>query len=377
MDNLKKNDKKNIKGNSAIQSKKIIVTKTITFHFKSLNELEELGNRLFSVNKSADNNIEPLKKQLENINVMLLGKSGELTTVLKTLKDYAPEQRASIGAEVNNLRKAIENKIKTYREHLACIELQKKLEQEKIDITVPAKNKEVGSLHPVNLVINELTEVCVGLGFEVAEGPEIETDYYNFQALNVPLDHPARDMQDTFFINPQFLLRTQTSPVQVRVMESKKPPIKIISPGTVYRVDNDATHTPMFHQIEGLVVDKNVSMRDLKGMLSLIAQTLFGENTVTRLRPSFFPFTEPSVEVDATCPSCHGKGCGLCKGTGWLEILGAGMVNPKVLENCGIDSKVYSGFAFGLGVERIAMIKFGIPDIRMLFENDIRFLSQF
>ena len=338
---------------------------------------KDFASQVFNAQKISSENLDPLKRQVESINLMFLGKSGELTTVLKTLKDYAPEERAKLGAEVNNLRNIMAHQLNTLREHFAQIELNKKLMSEKVDITVPSSSSEVGTLHPVNLVIDELLALCVGLGYEMAEGPEIETDYYNFQALNVPLDHPARDMQDTFFINPQFLLRTQTSPVQVRVMEHKKPPIKIISPGTVYRVDSDATHTPMFHQIEGLVVDKNISMRDLKGMLSLIAKTLFGENTVTRLRPSFFPFTEPSVEVDATCPSCHGKGCSLCKGTGWLEILGAGMVNPKVLENCGIDSSVYSGFAFGLGVERIAMIKYGIPDIRMLFENDLRFLKQF
>ena len=338
---------------------------------------KDFASQVFNAQKISSENLDPLKRQVESINLMFLGKSGELTTVLKTLKDYAPEERAKLGAEVNNLRNIMAHQLNTLREHFAQIELNKKLMSEKVDITVPSSSSEVGTLHPVNLVIDELLALCVGLGYEMAEGPEIETDYYNFQALNVPLDHPARDMQDTFFINPQFLLRTQTSPVQVRVMEHKKPPIKIISPGTVYRVDSDATHTPMFHQIEGLVVDKNISMRDLKGMLSLIAKTLFGENTVTRLRPSFFPFTEPSVEVDATCPSCHGKGCSLCKGTGWLEILGAGMVNPKVLENCGIDSSVYSGFAFGLGVERIAMIKYGIPDIRMLFENDLRFLNQF
>ena len=242
---------------------------------------------------------------------------------------------------------------------------------------MPAHLAGGGSVHPVSLVKQELVDIFAGMGFDVFEGPEIERDYYNFQALNIPADHPARDMQDTFFIGGEFLLRSQTSSGQIRVMENKKPPIKVLSPGRVYRSDSDATHSPMFHQMEGLVVDKGITLNDLKGMLDEFARRMFSSETKTRLRPSYFPFTEPSVEVDLSCRNCGGKGCRICKGTGWIEVLGAGMVNRRVLENCGIDPDVYTGFAFGMGLERIAMIKYGINDIRLLFENDVRFLKQF
>ena len=242
---------------------------------------------------------------------------------------------------------------------------------------MPAKFRETGSVHPVTLVRRELIDIFAGMGFDVFEGPEIEKDYYNFQALNIPADHPARDMQDTFFITGEFLLRSQTSSGQIRVMENKKPPIKVLSPGRVFRSDSDATHSPMFHQMEGLVVDKGITLNDLKGMLDEFARRMFSKETKVRLRPSYFPFTEPSVEVDLSCSACGGKGCRICKGTGWIEVLGAGVVNRRVLENCGIDPDVYTGFAFGMGLERIAMIKYGIGDIRLLFEGDVRFLKQF
>ena len=253
----------------------------------------------------------------------------------------------------------------------------KSFEKDAVDITLDGKKVSFGNLHPLNIVRNKVIDAFIGMGFEVFEGPELELDYYCFQALNIPKDHPARDMQDTFYISDNVVLRTHTSPGQVRVMEKKKPPIKILSPGRVYRADDDASHSPMFHQIEGLVVDKGITLCDLKGILDEFVQIMFDKDTKTRLRPSYFPFTEPSVEVDVTCSECHGKGCKLCKGTGWIEILGAGIVNKKVLENCGIDSDEYSGLAFGLGIERTTMIKYGVPDIRTLFENDVRFLKQF
>ena len=265
---------------------------------------------------------------------------------------------------------------KIYRNPVKEKEQQQRYESEKIDITMPPKKIRYGNLHPVTTVRNQLTDIFASMGFEVYEGTEIETDYYNFTALNTPKDHPARDMQDTFYLSPEFLLRTQTSAGQVHVMEAKKPPIKVVSPGKVFRSDDDATHSPMFSQMEGLVVDEGITLCDLKGMLDMFVQRIFGESTRTRLRPSYFPFTEPSVEVDVSCFQCGGKGCRLCKGTGWIEVLGAGVVNKKVLENCGIDSEKYSGFAFGLGLERIAMLKYGINNIKMLFESDLRVLDQ-
>ena len=314
--------------------------------------------------------------RLNEVRDNILGKKGELTSVLRGMKDVAPEDRPKVGQWVNETRAAIEEvleeKIKKFQEE----ELQRKYKSEKIDVTMPAKQAVKGNLHPITQVRNQLIDIFGSMGFEIYEGSEIETDYYNFTALNTPQDHPARDMQDTFYLSPEFLLRTQTSAGQIHVMEAKKPPIKIISPGKVFRSDDDATHSPMFSQMEGLVVDKGISLCDLKGMLDVFVKKIFGENTTTRLRPSYFPFTEPSVEVDVSCFQCGGKGCKLCKGTGWIEVLGAGVVNKKVLEGCDIDTDVYSGFAFGIGIERIAMLKYGINNIKLLFESDLRVLDQ-
>lgn len=313
---------------------------------------------------------------LQELKVKYLGKAGELTALLKCIKDLSPEERPTFGAKVNELRNAMEYAFGEKLTQLKQQEMSESLAKERVDISL-CDMKPWGALHPVTLVEQEICDLMIAMGFEVLAGPEVETDYYNFQALNIPYDHPARDMQDTFYIADGILLRTQTSCMQARHMERKKPPIKMVCPGKVFRSDSDASHSPVFHQIEGLVVDRKVTLRDLKGTLEYIASHLFGENTKVRFRPSFFPFTEPSVEVDLTCSKCGGKGCSLCKGTGWIEVLGAGMVNPQVLENCGIDSSKYSGYAFGMGLERIAMIKYGIPDIRLFFENDQRFLKQF
>lgn len=321
-------------------------------------------------------NVENLEK-INQIRVQFLGKNGELTGLLRGMKDIAPELKPVIGKFVNEARDEITSRIEARIAELKAKEIANKLNSENIDITLSAKRNQKGGLHPCSLVINEILNIFVSMGFQVKQGPEVETDLFNFQMLNIPKDHPAREMQDTFYINDNLLLRTHTSPMQARTMLAEAPPIRIVNPGKVYRPDDDATHSPMFQQIEGLVVDKGITLCDLKGVLDTFAKALFNENTKTRLRPSFFPFTEPSVEVDVTCAMCGGKGCRLCKGTGWIEILGAGIVNPKVLENCGIDSSVYSGFAFGCGIERIAMIKYGIPDMRILFDNDIRFLKQF
>lgn len=315
--------------------------------------------------------------ELNDVKVKYQGKNGEVTKLMQGMRDIPKEDRPAFGKLVNELRTAIDE---LFAEKEAVLKEKAILEtfvKEAIDITLPSKKREVGSLHPLTLVKNELIDAFTSMGFEVFEGPEIEEDYYNFKMLNIPEDHPARDMQDTFYITDNLLLRTQTSAGQVRVMLDKKPPIKILSPGKVYRSDDDASHSPMFHQMEGLVVDKNITLCDLKGTLEEFCKIMFGKDAKTRLRPSYFPFTEPSVEVDVSCSECHGKGCKLCKGTGWIEILGAGIVNKKVLEGCGIDSEVYSGYAFGMGIERIAILKYKIPDIRLFFENDIRFLKQF
>lgn len=316
-------------------------------------------------------------KQLNEVKVKYLGKTGEITELSKGMRDVAKEDRPMVGKLVNELRGKIDTLLLEKETVLKEIETKKAFEKESIDISLPAKYREKGALHPITLIKNELINAFVGMGFEVYEGPEIEEDYYNFQMLNIPLDHPSRDMQDTFYITNNILLRTQTSAGQARVMLKNDPPIKILSPGKVYRSDDDASHSPMFHQMEGLVVDKGITLCDLKGTLDEFCKFMFGKNAKTRLRPSYFPFTEPSVEVDVSCSECGGKGCKLCKGTGWIEILGAGMVNKKVLEACGIDSEVYSGYAFGIGIERIAILKYKIPDIRLFFENDIRFLKQF
>lgn len=314
--------------------------------------------------------------ELNDVRVKYVGKSGDLTLLLRNMKNVSAEERPLIGKAVNAARDKINDSLESKTEELEKIAIQNKLNDEKIDITLDGKRIKQGTLHPCSLVINEVLDIFTQMGFEIKSGNEIETDYFNFQVLNIPKDHPAREMQDTFFFTNDILLRTHTSPMQARTMLSEKPPIKMVNPGKVYRPDDDATHSPMFQQIEGLAVDKNITMCDLKGVLEEFAKKLFNENTKTRFRPSFFPFTEPSVEVDVTCAMCGGKGCRICKGTGWIEILGAGIVNPKVLENCGIDSEIYSGFAFGMGIERIAMIKYGIPDMRILFDNDSRFLKQ-
>lgn len=313
---------------------------------------------------------------LQDLKVKYLGKSGELTVLLKSIKDLPAEERPSFGANVNRLRNYLEDAFAQTTATLKQKEMQDKLQNEKVDVSV-CTMQPWGALHPITLVENKISDLLVSMGFEVLSGPEIETDYYNFQALNIPQDHPARDMQDTFYITDNILLRTQTSAMQARLMEKKQPPIKMICPGKVFRSDSDSSHSPVFHQIEGLVVDENITLRDLKGTLEYLAKNLFGKDTKVRFRPSYFPFTEPSVEVDLTCSNCGGNGCSLCKGTGWIEVLGAGMVNPTVLEICGIDSEKYTGYAFGWGVERIAMIKYGIPDIRLFYENDMRFLKQF
>lgn len=317
-------------------------------------------------------------KDINEIRVKVFGKSGILTSLSRGMRDVAPEDRPKVGALINEVKVAIESALDTKQAQVEQAELSAKLESEKIDITEPSKGLKKGALHPIPSVIDKLCDICVGLGFSVVEGPEIETDYYNFEAMNTPKNHPARDMQDTFFINEGILLRSQTSAVQAREMEIRKPPFKIICPGKTYRNDSDSTHSPVFHQLEGLVIDegKNVSMADLKSMLTVIMKRLYGDDTEIRFRPSFFPFTEPSIEVDVSCPTCHGKGCSVCKGTGMLELLGAGIVNPKVLEISGIDSKKYRGFAFGFGLDRTAMILNSIGNIKYLYKNDKRFLEQ-
>ena len=301
----------------------------------------------------------------------------ELKVVMSGMRDLSKEERPAFGKLVNEFKQAMEEGFEARAIVVKQKEMEAKYASERIDITMPGKTVNKGALHPITLVKNELIDIFAGMGFKVFEGPEIETDYYNFTALNTPQDHPARDMQDTFYIAENLLLRTQTSAGQIRVMEKGKPPIKILSPGRVFRSDDDATHSPMFHQMEGLVVDKGITLCDLQGMLGEFAKRMFTSSTKVRLRPSYFPFTEPSVEVDLSCSECGGKGCRLCKGTGWIEVLGAGMVNRHVLENCGVDPDEYTGFAFGMGVERIAMLKYGINNIKTLFENDTRFLKQF
>ena len=317
-------------------------------------------------------------KQLDAIRVQYLGKKGALTAILKQMGKLSAEERPVMGQLANAVRSDIESAITKQQAAIAEAALEQKLQSETLDITLPGKQKKIGGLHPLTIVENEIKEIFLGMGFSVADGPEVEYDYYNFEALNLPPDHPARDTQDTFYITDNILLRTQTSSVQVHVMEQQKPPIRVISPGRVFRSDAiDATHSPLFHQVEGLVVDKGITMADLKGTLELLMQRLYGDDSKIRLRPNHFAFTEPSAEVDVMCYNCYGKGCRLCKGEGYIELLGAGMVHPKVLEGCGIDSNVYSGFAFGLGLERIVMRRYNIQDMRLLFENDYRFLEQF
>lgn len=315
---------------------------------------------------------------LNDAKVRFLGKKGKLTTVLKGMKDVPPEERPQVGQMINEVREEIEAFLEETKKKMDKVMLEEKLRQEVIDVTLPSKKQQIGHRHPNMIALEEVERIFVGMGYEVVEGPEIEYDLYNFEKLNIEADHPAKDEQDTFYITKDIVLRTQTSPVQARVMEKEKPPIRIIAPGRVFRSDEvDATHSPSFHQIEGLVIDKQISFSDLKGTLEVFAKELFGEDTKTKFRPHHFPFTEPSAEVDVTCFKCKGKGCRFCKGTGWIEILGCGMVHPKVLEMCGIDPEEYTGFAFGVGLERIALLKYEIDDMRLLYENDVRFLKQF
>lgn len=318
------------------------------------------------------------QQALEAVRVRFLGKKGELTAILRGMGKLSAEERPAAGQLANQVRAQIEQALEQTQASLAEAAIARKLASETIDVTMPGQKISLGKRHPLQTVLHQLYDIFTGMGFSIAEGPEVEYDYYNFEALNIPKNHPARDTQDTFYINDNIVLRTQTSGMQVRVMEQQKPPIRIIAPGRVYRSDAvDATHSPVFHQIEGLVVDKGVTMGDLKGSLEVFAKRLYGEETSVRFRPHHFPFTEPSAEMDVTCFKCHGKGCPLCKGEGYIEILGCGMVHPKVLRGCGIDPEVYSGFAFGIGLERIVMQRYKIDDMRLLYENDLRFLAQF
>ncbi len=315
---------------------------------------------------------------LEQLRVAYLGKKSELSAILKGMASLSAAERPLIGKLGNDVRVAIEEAFDKAKKRINDFELEQKLAKEKLDVTLPSQKTEEGNLHPLSKIQSRLEEIFLGMGFSIAEGPEVETDYYNFTALNTPEFHPARDVQDTFYITDRILLRSQTSTVQVHAMEQNRPPIRVVSPGRVYRSDAvDATHSPMFHQFEGLVIDKGITMADLKGTLDTFAKAMFGDKTELRFRPHHFPFTEPSCEVDVSCFVCGGKGCSVCKGEGWIEILGAGMVHPNVLRMSGIDPDVYSGFAFGMGIERIVMTKYGISDMRLLYENDVRFLSQF
>ena len=336
-------------------------------------QLEAIEKQAFAELESAQD-----LKALDAVRVKYLGKKGELTAILKQMGKLSAEERPVIGQLANQIRAQIEEKLEETKTELEGKMLDQRLATETLDVTMPGKRSVLGKKHPISIVLDELKEIFMGMGFDVAQGPEVELDYYNFEALNIPKDHPARDTQDTFYINDNVVLRTQTSPMQIRVMEKQKPPIRIIAPGRVYRSDAlDATHSPLFHQVEGLVVDKNITMADLKGTLEVFVKRLYGEDSVVRFRPHHFPFTEPSAELDVQCFNCHGEGCRLCKGEGWIEILGCGMVHPKVLENCGIDPEEYSGFAFGIGLERLVMRRYNIDDLRLFYENDVRFLNQF
>jgi phenylalanyl-tRNA synthetase alpha chain len=340
--------------------------------------LEELRGRIAAVREEILKETADLtdSKAVYELKKSFLDKSGRIGQLMRYMKDVDPTQRAEFGKNVNALKDWALEYFNSMDDEMKRRELQAQYEREKIDITMPSRRRIAGNLHPVTQVRNQLIDIFSGMGFEIFEGTEVENDYYNFTALNTPKDHPARDMQDTFYLSPDFVLRTQTSAAQIHVMENEKPPIKILSPGKVFRSDDDATHSPMFSQMEGLVVDKGITLGDLQGMLDVFVKKVFGDDTRTRLRPSFFPFTEPSVEVDVSCFECGGKGCSLCKHTGWIEILGAGIVNRKVLENCGVDPDVYSGLAFGIGIERVAMLKYGINNIKQLFESDLRVLEQ-
>jgi len=329
---------------------------------------DEFTNKLNSVSTT---------EELEKLRVEYIGRKGKVTQLLKEIPKLPAEERKEFGRACNVLKSEIEEAIKEKLKELKEKEKRERLEKERIDVTLPGRRRGVGALHPVTKTLKEIVKIFTSMGFTVAEGPEIETDFYNFEALNIPKGHPAREMQDTFYISDDVVLRTHTSPVQVRVMEKHQPPIQIIAPGKVYRKDADVTHTPMFHQVEGLMVDEKVTFADLKGVLEVFLKEIFGSDTKVRFRPSYFPFTEPSAEVDIGCVICGGKGCKVCKGTGWLEILGCGMVDPAVFKAVDINPEIYQGFAFGMGVERIAMLKYGIDDLRLFFENDLRFLRQF
>jgi phenylalanyl-tRNA synthetase alpha chain len=336
-------------------------------------KLESIKEKALSQINSSDS-----LEKLNEIRVAYLGKKGELTEVLKGMKDVAAQDRPAVGQLVNETRAAIEEKLESAKNMLAKKLREVQMEREVIDVTLPAKKNEIGHRHPNSIALEEIERIFTGMGYEVVEGPEVELDYYNFEALNIPANHPAKDEQDTFYINKDILLRTQTSSTQIHEMEKGRLPIRMIAPGRVYRSDEvDATHSPSFHQVEGLVVDKDITFADLKGTLAEFAKELFGPQTKVKFRPHHFPFTEPSAECDVTCFKCGGKGCRMCKGSGWIEILGCGMVHPNVLKRCNIDTDIYSGFAFGVGLERIALLKYEIDDMRLLYENDVRFLKQF
>ncbi len=339
-----------------------------------------MKEQLLSMKKKAEEALSGTKDlpDLEDIRVRMLGKKGELTAILRGMGALSAEERPVIGQLANEVRSFIEKRLDEKKNTLLSAARREQLKAEALDVTMAGREPQLGKTHPLTTVLDEIKDIFIGMGFSIAEGPEVEYDYYNFEALNIPKDHPARDTQDTFYINDNVVLRSQTSSVQVRVMEKQKPPIRVIAPGRVYRSDAvDATHSPVFHQIEGLVVDKGITMGDLKGTLETFMKTLYGNDAVLRFRPHHFPFTEPSAEVDVSCFVCGGKGCRVCKGEGFIELLGAGMVHPKVLERCGIDTSIYSGFAFGLGLERIVMRRMNIDDMRLLYENDLRFLNQF
>ena len=335
-------------------------------------QLEQIKTAALEAIAAAQNSAD-----CENVRVKYLGKKGELTAILKSMGGLSPEERPIMGQLVNTAKAEVDAALSAKVTEMQAAAEELKLKEETIDITMPAKELKPGKLHPLNTVLDDMINIFQSMGFDVVDGPEVETDHYNFECLNVPADHPARDMQDTFYLAENILLRTQTSAAQIRTMETRKPPIRVICPGRVFRADEvDATHSPVFHQIEGLVVDKGVTMCDLKGVLEEFAHEIYGSDTKVKFRPSFFPFTEPSVEVDVSCFACGGAGCKLCKGTGWIEVLGAGMVNRRVLENCGVNPDEYTGFAFGMGIERIAMLKYGINNIKHLFESDIKVLGQ-
>ncbi len=339
-----------------------------------------MKEQLNEIKKKAEIQLENVSElaALEDLRIQFLGKKGELTAVTKSMGQLSPEERPVIGQLANEVRQFIENALETKKEQFEAALESAKLAAETIDVTMPGSKNKIGKKHPLTTVLDDLKNIFIGMGFSIAEGPEVELDYYNFEALNIPKDHPARDTQDTFYIDENIVLRSQTSPVQIRTMEKQKPPIRIIAPGRVYRSDAvDATHSPVFHQVEGLVIDKNITMADLKGTLEVFVKKLYGDDTRLRFRPHHFQFTEPSAEVDISCFNCGGKGCRICKGEGWIEILGCGMVHPQVLRNCNIDPDEYSGFAFGIGLERVAMFRYDIDDMRLLYENDMRFLKQF